>query len=124
MNAKPYSRIRAIIEHAEETEPHGRINHGTNTVGALLVARLRATKTGALKITATSSEVGHLRKSAKSHLEVGERVSIYRLDPHAGRASRVSTWEAVLIRPGKNIELGGNPGAEAHPKSRGVWDAY
>lgn len=97
----PYARLRAIIEAAEAGEPLGRPR--TRSAGELLVGRLRDLgRDKALHFEATAGEVNSIRDGARSALLAGEHLSIYRLDPRGpGGASRKTTWEAVLIRPGK-----------------------
>lgn len=97
----PYARLRAIIAEAEVVAWDGQPR--AITAGEFLVHRLRAAGGDkALRFEATASEVTGLRSGAKRALGDGERVSVYRLDPRGpGGAGRKTTWEAVLIRPGK-----------------------
>jgi len=102
MSSDPYSRLRAVIKAAGQPRRVG--------VGKAVVDLLVTNRGEAVQFEATATQVAGYRKAARAELArrgiAGVKVSIYRLDPMAsGGASRVSTWEAVLVfkASGRNV---------------------
>lgn len=103
MTPDPYANLRAVVKAA------GRPKAAATNVGQALLHSLLADGVSAVQFEAKAGAVKHLRDSAKRampKLAPGCTVSIYRLDPNGpGGAGRVSTWEAVLVRPAKEARL-------------------